>query len=46
MTYRFLPQAECDLSDAVDYYEMCQLGLGTEFLIEMRRTISQDSGIS
>lgn len=22
MNYRFLPQAECDLSDAVDYYEI------------------------
>jgi plasmid stabilization system protein ParE len=41
MNYRFLPQAERDLSDAVDYYEMCQSGLGTEFLIEIRQTIAR-----
>ena len=41
MSYRFLPQAEHDLSDAVDYYEMCQSGLGTEFLIEIRQTIAR-----
>ena len=41
MSYRFLPQAEHDLSDAVDYYEMRQPGLGTEFLIEIRQTISR-----
>jgi len=41
MSYRFLPLAECDLSHAVDYYERCQSGLGTEFLIEIRQTISR-----
>lgn len=40
MNYRFLPQAERDLSDAVDYYEMCQFELGTEFLIEIRKTVA------
>lgn len=35
MIYRFLPQAEQDLNDAVDYYETCQSGLGTDFLIEI-----------
>jgi len=37
MSYRFLPQAQRDLSDALDYYEMCQPGLGTEFLVEVRQ---------
>lgn len=41
MTYRFLPQAEQDLNDAVDYYETCQPGLGTDFLIEIRKSISR-----
>ena len=41
MTYQFLPQAEQDLNDAVDYYETCQLGLGTDFLLEIRQTISR-----
>lgn len=41
MNYRFLPQAERDLSDAVDYYEMCQPGLGSDFLIEIRQTIAR-----
>ena len=31
MSYQLLPQAECDLKDAVDYYEVCQPGMGTEF---------------
>ena len=43
MSYRFLPQAERDLHDAVDYYETCQLGLGTEFLIEIRQTIGSSN---
>lgn len=41
MSYRFLPQAERDLGAAVDYYEICQSGLGTEFLIEIRQTIAR-----
>ncbi len=41
MSYRFLPQAERDLGDAVDYYEMCQPGLGSDFLIEIRKTIAR-----
>jgi plasmid stabilization system protein ParE len=41
MIYRFLPQAERDLSDALDYYEMCQPGLGTEFLIEIRKAVAR-----
>ncbi|MDF7807640.1 hypothetical protein P4E94_09340 [Pontiellaceae bacterium B12219] len=41
MNHRFLPQAERELSDAVDYYEMCQPGLGSDFLIEIRQTIAR-----
>ena len=41
MTYRFLPKAEIDLNDAVDYYDNCQQGLGTDFLVEVSLTISR-----
>ena len=39
MNHRFLPGAKQDLNDAVDYYETCQKGLGTDFLIEIRKTV-------
>jgi hypothetical protein len=29
--YRFHPQAEAELNEAVDYYDGCQEGLGLEF---------------
>ena len=41
MNYRFLPAAEIDLNDAVDYYETRQMGLGTDFLIEIHRTVAR-----
>lgn len=41
MTYRFLPKAEIDLNHAVDYYEHCQAGLGTDFLIETHNAIDR-----
>lgn len=41
MIYRFLSGAECDLSNAVDYYELCEPGLGADFLVEVRKTISR-----
>jgi plasmid stabilization system protein ParE len=41
MTYRFLPKAEIDLNHAVDYYERCEAGLGTDFLIETHNTIDR-----
>jgi len=44
MNYQFLPQADVDLSDAVDHYEMVQPGLGTEFLIEIRQTVARILG--
>ena len=41
MNHLFLPNAKQDLNDAVDYYETCQAGLGTDFLIEVRQAISR-----
>lgn len=41
MIYRFLPKAEIDLNDAVDYYETCQPGLGTDFLLEVHQTVAR-----
>jgi len=41
MIYRFLPKAEIGLNDAVDYYESCQAGLGTDFLLKVHQTISR-----
>jgi len=29
MNYRFLPEAELELNQAIDYYETCQTGLGS-----------------
>ncbi len=31
MKYRFHPEAEVELNEAVDYYDECQEGLGLEF---------------
>ena len=39
MIYSFHPAAEEELNQAVDYYDECQKGLGSEFLKEMYRTL-------
>lgn len=41
MKYRFLPAAEIDFQDAIDYYEGCQSGLGTEFAFEVSCAIER-----
>jgi len=35
MRYRFHPEAEAELNDAVDYYDECREGLGLEFAKEV-----------
>ena len=39
MKYRFHPQAEAELNEAVDYYDGCQEGLGLEFAKEVYAAI-------
>lgn len=39
MKYRFHPEAETELNEAVDYYEACQDGLGFEFAREIHATV-------
>ncbi len=39
MNYRFLPDAEADFNEAVEYYEECQTGLGADFASEVHLTI-------
>jgi len=39
MKYRFHPEAETELNEAVDYYDACQDGLGLEFAWEIQATI-------
>ena len=39
MKYSFHPSAEKELNDAVDYYNGCQSGLGSEFAKEIHLTI-------
>jgi len=39
MTFRFHPEAEIELNDAVDYYESCQKHLGLEFAREIYASI-------
>lgn len=41
MTYSFHPEARTDLNQAVDYYENCQSGLGSEFLDEVEAAIER-----
>lgn len=41
MTYNFLPETEKEFNDSIDYYESCQKGLGTEFSVEIYRTIER-----
>jgi plasmid stabilization system protein ParE len=40
MKYRFHPEAETELNEAVDYYDACQEGLGLEFAREINATIA------
>jgi hypothetical protein len=39
MKYRFHPEAEAELNEAVDYYNKCQKGLGLEFAREVYSAI-------
>jgi len=39
MKYRFHPEAEAELLDAVEYYDACQEGLGLEFAREVHFAI-------
>jgi hypothetical protein len=39
LKYSFHPAAEKELTDAVDYYNDCQNGLGQEFAKEIYRTV-------
>ena len=41
MKYRFLPDAETDFNEAIDYYEECQAGLGTDFAVEVHQAIKR-----
>jgi len=41
MKYGFLPAAEMDFKDAVDYYENCRAGLGNEFAFELSSAIDR-----
>jgi len=41
MTYLFHPAARFDLTQAVEYYEDCQPGLGNEFLDEVEVAIDR-----
>jgi len=41
MIYSFHPDAELELNDAVDYYEECKDGLGSEFAYEVQKTIQR-----
>lgn len=41
MKYRFLPLAERDFQDAVDFYESSQQGLGADFACEISGAIER-----
>jgi plasmid stabilization system protein ParE len=41
VTYRFLPPAQQDLAEAIEYYERAVPGLGLEFLDEIERTLGR-----
>ncbi|MFH1897670.1 MAG: type II toxin-antitoxin system RelE/ParE family toxin, partial [Candidatus Desantisbacteria bacterium] len=43
MNYKFLSDAEADFNEAVEYYEECQLGLGTDFALEVYHAINRIS---
>lgn len=40
-TFDFHPEAEAELSAAVDYYESCQEGLGLDFAIEVHAAVKR-----
>jgi plasmid stabilization system protein ParE len=39
MKFHLLPEANDDLSQAIEYYEDCEDGLGLDFLIEFEKAI-------
>ncbi len=41
MKYYFHPSAKIEINEAVNYYEECQAGLGTEFVEEVYSTIQR-----
>jgi len=41
MNFVFHPEAQTELEQAIEYYESCQVGLGTEFLEEVYATIQR-----
>jgi hypothetical protein len=41
MHYLFHPDAEIELTQAIDYYEQCSKGLGQDFTIEVHATIER-----
>ncbi|MBU1262910.1 type II toxin-antitoxin system RelE/ParE family toxin [bacterium] len=41
MNYGFLPDAEADFNEAIEYYEECQAGLGNDFALEVHHAISR-----
>jgi plasmid stabilization system protein ParE len=41
MKFYFHPQAEAELNDAVEYYDLCEFGLGLEFAEEVYSTIER-----
>ncbi len=38
---RFLPEAEDELSEAVQFYERAEVGLGAAFTLEVERTVGR-----
>ena len=41
MKFYFHPQAEAELNDAVEYYDLCEFGLGLEFAEEVYSTLER-----
>lgn len=41
MILHFHPQADAELNDAVEYYDLCEFGLGLEFAEEVFSTIER-----
>lgn len=39
MKYAFHPEAKAEFLAAIDYYEVCEPGLGADFAIEVHSTI-------
>ena len=38
---RFLPEAEVELAEAVEFYEQAEVGLGSAFTLEVERTVDR-----